>query len=63
MFFSPKIYEYQLYYWYQNIIINRKMEYISIKSCFFILLAVKYFEMFPKDNRFDFCTSDLSAFS
>ena len=37
-----------------NIIINRKIVYIYIESCFFMLLAVKYFEIFTKHNEYRF---------
>ena len=45
-----------------NILMNITFLGISCCTCFFILLAVKSFEIFPKHNGFDFI-SDFFSFN
>ena len=45
-----------------NIIINRKIVHVIFNPVFFILLAVKSFEIFPKHNGYGFI-SESFAFS
>ena len=37
-----------------NIAINKKFVDVSIESCFFMLIAVKFFEIFTKHKRYCF---------